>query len=153
SFHTCELTGTGGVKCWGQNDFGQLGDGSLVGKQVPVDVSGLTTGVAAISAASQRSCALTTGGGVKGWGVGTLGTGTTTVSRVPVDATGLTTGVGGVAVGDLHACVVMTGGGVKCWGNNVDGRVGDGTTTQRLAAVDVTGIASGATAVAAGNNH
>ncbi|MBI3732089.1 MAG: PKD domain-containing protein, partial [Chloroflexi bacterium] len=154
--HTCALTTGGGVKCWGYNGYGELGDGTTTQRLTAVDVVGLTSGVSAIAGGGYHTCALTTGGGVKCWGYngnGELGDGTTTNRSTPVDVSGLTSGVVAIATGYFHTCALITSGGVKCWGYNFDGELGDGTTTQRLTAVDVSGLTSGASAIAAGSWH
>ena len=154
--YTCALTTAGGVKCWGWNSGGQLGDNSTTQRLTPVDVVGLTSGVTAISAAQFHTCALTTAGGVKCWGWnggGQLGNNSTTESLVPVDVLGLTSGVTAIATGFYHSCARTAAGGVKCWGWNADGQLGDNSTTQRLTPVDVAGLTSGIAAISAGFYH
>ena len=172
--HTCALTDQGGVKCWGDNFRGQLGDGTTVLRTAPVDVVGLERGVTAIAAGTIHTCAITEAdppdpsaeGVLVCWGanfVGQLGAeeevsciylGVKAMcSTIPLPVAGLETGVAAVDAGSLHTCAVTNSGGVKCWGWNELGLLGDGTTSQRTTPVDVVGLSEGVTALAVGRRH
>lgn len=146
----CAITTGGGAKCWGLNTQGQLGNGSTVASQVPVDVVGLTSGVQSISIGDSGACAVTTGGGAKCWGA-RPGNGASTASSVPVNVTGLTSGVSKIAIGYSSTCAITTGGAAKCWGYNFDGLLGNNSTTHSYAPVDVSGLSSGVVSIAVGN--
>jgi alpha-tubulin suppressor-like RCC1 family protein len=155
-YHACALTTAGGAKCWGYNGQGQLGDGTEARKTVPVDVSGLTSGVAAISGGLRHTCAITSTGGAKCWGEnerGELGDGTTTKKLTPTDVAGLASGVAAISAGGEHTCAQTSAGGVKCWGYNGYGELGDGTITERTTPVDVSGLSGGIVTLRAGYNH
>lgn len=142
--HTCALTRTGAVKCWGYNGHDELGSGrsTFSFSSYPIDVQGLGGGVTSISAGARHSCAVTAVGGAKCWGVnyeGALGDGTTDRHAGPVDVSGLGSGVTAVAAGDDRSCALLTTGGVKCWGTSFD-----------LTPTDVQGLSSGVAAIATG---
>lgn len=152
SYHTCALLQAGGVKCWGDNWSGELGTGTAGDVQTsPVDVAGLGTGVHAISASSDMTCAATDAGAAKCWGYGIIGDGNPSgPAPAPVDVAGLSSGVVAITQGDLHVCAQLAAG-VRCWGRNDYGQLGDGSRETRLVPTDVVGIVDAVDAISAGS--
>jgi len=151
--HACALTTAGAVQCWGNNGYGQVGNGSTTNQSTPQPVTGLSSGVAAIAAGQFHTCALTTAGAVQCWGAnnsGQLGDGSTTNKSTPQPVTGLASGVAFIAAGAAHTCALTLAGAVQCWGSNSSGQLGDGSTTNKSTPQPVTGLASGVAAIAAG---
>lgn len=154
--HSCALTTSGGVKCWGQNAYGQLGVGSGASRLIAYDVSGLTSGVIAISAGAIHTCALTSAGAVKCWGdnsYGQLGDNTSTTRLTPVDVFGLGSGIIAISAGSQHTCALKGSGEVQCWGDNSYGQLGTNSTTGSFVPVDVVGLDSDVSEIAASNGH
>ena len=140
--HTCALTETAGIKCWGRNTSGQIGTGNFISPQLsPTSVVGLSSGVASITAGIDTTCALTIGGAVKCWGYngfGELGNGTSTIRdgvimdrATPQDVIGLSNGVSGLNVAAHTACALTSLASVKCWGVN-DGQMGVPVTLENV---------------------
>jgi alpha-tubulin suppressor-like RCC1 family protein len=168
-FHTCAVTTAGGVKCWGSNDGGQLGDGTFQDNNEPRDVVGLGagSGVTAITAGDYHTCALTNAGGVKCWGGNSFGQlgyyndiFSVDYSSSPLDVWGLGAGSGTTAItaGSIHTCALIfaTGavaGAVKCWGANNVGQLGDSSRVNRVIPTDVNGLNAGVTSISAGRGR
>jgi alpha-tubulin suppressor-like RCC1 family protein len=135
---------------WGFNDHGQLGNGSTTQSATYAGVTGLSNGVAQVSAGEDNSMALTTDGTVWTWGnEAQLGTGSTADSTVPVQVPGLA-GMTQVAAGLGFDLALRSDGTVWAWGLNAFGQLGDGNTGFSGTPVQVTGL-TGVTQIAAGN--
>ncbi len=128
--------------CWGQNQKGQLGDGSASDRSVPVAVAGGLS-FASLGVGRNHSAGVTATGEAYAWGLnadGELGDGSTTDSNVPVAVVGglsfaLVTG------GANHTCGLTVGGILiaYCWGLNSSGQLGDGSLASRSSPVAVLG--------------
>ena len=155
--HTCAVISAGKVFCWGANQYGALGDGTILRRLNPVRVEGLSDATV-VAAGGDHTCALDSQGKVYCWGsnaFGQLGTGDNIDRATPVQVEGLF-GVTALTVGRNHSCVIVAGGEMRCWGWNAMGQLGDGNcgngtpndTTHSTVPVAVLGL-SGVTAIAA----
>jgi alpha-tubulin suppressor-like RCC1 family protein len=147
---TCAVLATGGVMCWGDNSFGELGNGTTTNSLTPVAVSGISDAIA-IAVGADFACALRQAGTVVCWGSetgGGLGNGVSSGNATtPVAVSGVTNAVG-IAADYESACAVQSSGHVVCWGYNGDDQLGDGNTSNSLSAVTVSGLTN-ATAIVA----
>ena len=141
---TCSLSNYGNVKCWGSNDYGQIGIGVIGGQySTPQKVIGISN-AKQLALGAAHVCAIITDLSVKCWGnngQGELGNNSTTTSSDPVSVLGLTNAKMIVA-GEMHTCVLLNDNTVKCWGSNSQGQLGNGSFTSSLIPVNVTGISN-----------
>ncbi|WP_244237814.1 RCC1 domain-containing protein, partial [Corallococcus llansteffanensis] len=140
--HTLALKQDGTVRAWGFNDMGQLGDGTRTNRSTPVQVQGLT-GIAAISAGGAHTVALRTDGTTWAWGrnnSGQLGDGTVTARFTPVQVQGLTSVTALTASSNNHTLALKQDGTAWATGKNLEGQLGDGTTSERHMPVQVQGL-------------
>lgn len=142
-YHTCAVTNSGGVKCWGYG-YGATGDAGIYAVH-PVDILGLSEGMAEVAAGYDYTCVLTESGGVKCWGF---------ISSMwhaePTYISGLESGVVSLSAGPYHVCVVTTAGAAFCWGENRDGQLGTGDYNSRSIPTQVVGLTSGVKSISAG---
>jgi uncharacterized repeat protein (TIGR01451 family) len=153
-FHSCAIR-NGAMYCWGFNAYGQLGAsssqtcGSIACSTTPLTTTNMSTGVTAIAAGADHTCAIRNGA-LYCWGDGFFGQlGGTGGTSNPV--TNMTSSVTAVAAGGSHTCAIRSSA-LLCWGRNNKG-LGDNTTTDRSTPVTVTQMVSNVTALATGASH
>ena len=149
AYHYCAISVQGLVKCWGYNNYGQLGQGNTsqqghqsndMGESLAFTNLGTNLTATQIVAGSDHTCALISDGSVKCWGrndYGQLGQGNSTHQGQQSQQMGdylAFTDLDGAAIklaaGAYHTCALMDNGEVKCWGLNYgSGRLGAGTSS------------------------
>jgi GH25 family lysozyme M1 (1,4-beta-N-acetylmuramidase)/alpha-tubulin suppressor-like RCC1 family protein len=138
-YHTCARMTDGGIRCWGENRYGQLGDGTRTARTTAVPVQGLAGPVRALAVGSSFSCALLTSGAVQCWGsneMGEQGLGFESNPPSPRDPVsppttvkGLESDVVALQAAGNHACVELADDSIFCWGANQVGQLGTGRVT------------------------
>jgi chitodextrinase len=153
--HACVVTTSGSAQCWGDNGAHQVGRPSGSNFRIPGTVTGLGSGVAALSAGALHTCVVTSGGAALCWGRNFSGEAgnpdTGTWPQAPTPVTGLDSGVASIEAGTSHTCAVTTTGASLCWGRNEVGELGTGDRVGSSSPRATLGLGSGTTrAVVAG---
>lgn len=133
--HVCVLVADGSVRCWGQNNDGQLGDGTQ-GIERLMPTAGPVGPYDDIEAGDYHTCARRLDGTIDCWGRGTLGQlgdGLAATSPTPVRVTGIDD-ARALALGADHSCALRSGSVATCWGAGSEGTLGDGMTAMVRAA-------------------
>jgi alpha-tubulin suppressor-like RCC1 family protein len=155
---TCAISLTTALECWGDNQDGELGDGTTTSRSLPTPVAGLDSGVRQVTMGWVHTCALLTSVTVC-WGdpsAGKVGNGQyrpVPPTPLPTPVFGLVSlassggGVVQVAAGRYHSCVVLSTGHVKCWGNGAWGALGDGSVSPQAIPTLTVGLPSAGTAI------
>ncbi len=155
--HTCALTTSGGMFCWGANAGGQLGDGTTVQKNAPVPVVALQglSYVTDLTRSDTHSCARLSDGTMRCWGNNATGQ----CGEAASPATSEMVVISGIAsvlethVGGSHTCALLSGGALRCWGKNTSGQLGNGSTNAGTHVPQAVGLQSFARSVTLGANH
>jgi alpha-tubulin suppressor-like RCC1 family protein/rRNA maturation protein Nop10 len=151
--HSLGIKSDGTLWAWGNNLYGQLGNGTNTNTTTPIQV-GSDRNWLSISAGSYHSVAIKTDGTLWAWGnnaQGKLGDGTTTNRNSPIQI-GTAANWMNVSAGSTHTHAIKSDGTLWAWGGNGSGQLGDGTTTSRTTPVQI-GIATNWLSVSAGGTH
>ncbi|HXV89972.1 MAG TPA: Ig-like domain-containing protein [Gemmatimonadales bacterium] len=125
--HTCGITASGSVSCWGSNSALQLGDGGSGQQTERAGVLSAPRGATHLTAGGGHTCALIEGGTAVCWGQNRNGQLGGPGERQPVTVAGGRSYTA-ISAGARHTCAIAADGQLWCWGDNGVGQLGDGTT-------------------------
>jgi alpha-tubulin suppressor-like RCC1 family protein len=155
-YHTCGITKAANLYCWGNNDFGQVGDGTAVSPWLSLYRVGAAGVWSRVSAGNFHTCGITKAANLYCWGDnsdGQAGDGTITSPRFSLYRVGAAGVWSQVSGGGNHTCGITKAANLYCWGRNSSGQAGDGTVTSprlTLYRVGAAGVWSG---ISAGGAH
>lgn len=154
--HGCGVTTTARLYCWGSNEFGQVGLGSLIYPEAPPTAIQIASPVESVAAGLSHTCAMLANGEPLCWGSndeGALGRGSNGSVQIeprPVAVVGDATKI---STGKRHACAIEANGELYCWGRNDQGQLGLGFLGGDVASPKRVGGLGQLTTVAAGDTH
>jgi len=126
--HTCGITSSGVLKCWGYNFFSQIGNNSTTNQMLPLVVDSGTS-YSSIAVGEQHTCGVTSAGSLKCFGQNTNGqignntTSTSVGSPTIIDQDVVYSAQNNYQLG-AHTCLLLNNSQLKCWGNNGQGQLG-----------------------------
>jgi RHS repeat-associated protein len=153
--HACAIA-YGKVRCWGNNNAGQLGDGTLTAQSLPTVVPGLTSNYRLVAAGRLHSCAVSAAGALKCWGdnsLGQLGSTSPASSTTPLNVPNAPVGITRLRAGLDYSCALTSTGSVWCWGDNSSGQLGTGVIGGSHPQPIQVSLGSSAVDLAVGANH
>jgi len=154
SYFSCALLADKTVSCWGDNSYGQLGDGTNTKRPNQAVISGLSN-VVQIAAGGFHTCAVLGDGTGRCWGendTGQLGNASTADSASPVTVSGLS-GAAKVVLGEQHTCALLSDTTVDCWGQDAFDQLGNSSGTTSSTAIPIAAGITGVVDIAAGGFH
>ena len=161
--HACATASNGSFSCWGDDYWGELGNGVTgTNSSTPLQTAASFVSIAAGGSLASgggvgfgHSCGLTFAGALYCWGYngyGELGIGNTTSTAVITAVPALTGDVASVALGTYHSCAITSGGLLLCWGRNATGQLGNGTHTDSDTPQTVVGLSEGVVSASLGGD-
>lgn len=154
--YVCAIKNDGTLWCWGSNDVGQIGDGTVgTDRNVPTRV-GTWSDWKSISTGSKTSCGIRNGGTLWCWGsnyYGQIGDNTSNGQKVPTQEDTGSTNWASVTAGAAHTCALKKDDSLWCWGSNYYGQLGNGTTDDKKIPTQIGNEKNWAMIAAGGTNY
>ncbi len=154
SWYSTAIKSDGTLWAWGDNEYGQLGNGTTTGSSIPIQESTTSSDWSSVGAGEYHIAAIKSDGTLWAWGFnldGELGNGTNTDSSVPVQEHTASSDWSSVSAGSGHTAAVKSDATLWAWGYNFFGQLGNGTNTDSNVPVQESTASSDWSSVNAGD--